>query len=45
MPSIESGYPQLQPLTEEKLHSLYEKTAFARLGTINEDGTPHITPI
>lgn len=45
MTSIKDGYPQLPPLTKAKLLSLYEKTVFARLGTINEDGTPHITPI
>lgn len=38
-------YPQLPPLTKDGLHTLFEKTYFARLGTINEDGTPHISPV
>jgi len=45
MSSNEQAYPQLPPLTEEGLLSLYQQTIFARLGTINEDGTVHISPI
>jgi hypothetical protein len=38
-------YPQLPALTEEELLSFFEQAQFARLGTINEDGTIHIAPI
>ena len=38
-------YPQLPAMTEEELVSFFEETTFARLGTINEDGTIHIAPI
>jgi hypothetical protein len=38
-------YPQLPALSEEELLSFFEQTQFARLGTINEDGTIHIAPI
>ena len=38
-------YPQLPSLTDEELASFFEKALFARLGTINEDGTIHIAPI
>jgi nitroimidazol reductase NimA-like FMN-containing flavoprotein (pyridoxamine 5'-phosphate oxidase superfamily) len=43
--STEPAYPQMPHLMEDGLLSLYEQTIFARLGTINEDGTVHITPI
>ena len=38
-------YPQLPALTDEELVSFLDKTQFARLGTLNEDGTIHIAPI
>jgi PPOX class probable F420-dependent enzyme len=38
-------YPQMPAMTGEELESFFEGTTFARLGTINEDGTVHITPI
>ena len=38
-------YPQLPSMTDEELVSFFEEAIFARLGTINEDGTIHITPI
>jgi PPOX class probable F420-dependent enzyme len=38
-------YPQLPPLSDEELTSFFEEATFARLGTINEDGTIHIAPI
>lgn len=38
-------YPQLPSLTEDELRSFFEEALFARLGTLNEDGTIHITPI
>jgi PPOX class probable F420-dependent enzyme len=38
-------YPQLPSMTDEELVSFFEQAHFARLGTINEDGTIHIAPI
>lgn len=38
-------YPQLPSMTEDELLAFFELVQFARLGTINEDGTIHITPI
>jgi nitroimidazol reductase NimA-like FMN-containing flavoprotein (pyridoxamine 5'-phosphate oxidase superfamily) len=38
-------YPQLPSMSDEKLLSFFEEAQFARLGTINEDGTIHIAPI
>jgi len=38
-------YPQLPAMSEEELISFFEAAQFARLGTINEDGTIHIAPI
>ena len=38
-------YPQLPAMTDEELASFFEQAIFARLGTINEDGTIHIAPI
>jgi nitroimidazol reductase NimA-like FMN-containing flavoprotein (pyridoxamine 5'-phosphate oxidase superfamily) len=37
--------PQLPSMTDEELESFFEEVQFARLGTINEDGTIHIAPI
>ena len=39
------AYPQLPSMSEEELASFFEEAIFARLGTINEDGTIHIAPI
>lgn len=39
------AYPQLPALTDNELVSFLEEAQFARLGTLNEDGTIHITPI
>jgi len=38
-------YPQLPSMSDEELLSFFEEAQFARLGTINEDGTIHIAPI
>jgi hypothetical protein len=38
-------YPQLPPLNEDELVSLFSQTTFARLGTLNQDGTIHIAPV
>jgi general stress protein 26 len=38
-------YPQLPSMTDDELISFFEEAQFARLGTINEDGTIHIAPI
>jgi Pyridoxamine 5'-phosphate oxidase len=38
-------YPQLPALNEDELAAFLEEALFARLGTINEDGTIHMTPI
>lgn len=38
-------YPQLPAMTDDELASFFEQTQFARLATINEDGTIHMAPI
>ena len=38
-------YPQLPAMSDEELESFLENAPFARLGTINEDGSIHIAPI
>lgn len=38
-------YPQLPPLTDEEVVSFLNQAVFARLGTLNEDGTIQMTPI
>lgn len=38
-------YPQLPAMTDEELVSFFEQAQFARLGTLNEDGSIHIAPI
>lgn len=38
-------YPQLPALTGAELEAFFDKELFARLGTMNEDGTIHIAPI
>jgi len=39
------NYPQAPSMTEDEFVSLLDKALFARLGTINEDGTIHIAPV
>jgi hypothetical protein len=39
------AYPQLPAMTDEELESFLEKAQFARLGTLNKNGTIHIAPI
>ena len=38
-------YPQAPSMTDEEAVSFFEQALFARLGTINEDGTVHIAPV
>lgn len=38
-------YPQLPSMSDEELGTFFEQALFARLGTINEDGTIHIAPV
>lgn len=38
-------YPQLPAMTDEELATFLEHAQFARLGTLNEDGTIHIAPV
>jgi general stress protein 26 len=38
-------YPQLPSMTDEELATHFEQAQFARLATMNEDGTIHIAPI
>lgn len=38
-------YPQAPSMTEEEIKSFFEQVIYARLGTINEDGTVHIAPV
>lgn len=38
-------YPQAPTMTDEEVVSFFEEALFARLGTINEDGTAHIAPV
>jgi len=45
MTHAKTKHPQMPPLSEDGLLTLFEQTHFARLGTINEDGTAHISPI
>lgn len=39
------SYPQLPAMTEDELDAFLEEAQFARLGTLNEDGSIHIAPI
>jgi hypothetical protein len=39
------NYPQLPSMTDQELTTFFKQAQFARLGTINEDGTIHISPI
>ena len=38
-------YPQAPSMVDEELEAFFEQALFARLGTINEDGTVHIAPV
>ena len=38
-------YPQMHAMTDNELTSFFDEAQFARLGTINEDGTVHLAPI
>ncbi len=38
-------YPQLPPLTDEEIEAFLNQAVFARLATLNEDGTIQMTPI
>ena len=38
-------YPQAPSMTDEEVVSFFEQAIFARLGTINEDGTVHMAPV
>ena len=38
-------YPQLHAMSDDELVSFFNEAQFARLGTINEDGTVHLAPI
>jgi PPOX class probable F420-dependent enzyme len=40
-----TGYPQMPPLTAEELEAFLKQPLVARLGTMNEDGTIHLSPI
>lgn len=39
------NYPQLPAMTDNELVSFFEQAQFARLGTLNMDGSIHIAPI
>jgi len=39
------AYPQLPAMTDEELAAFFETAQFARLATINEDGSVHLAPI
>jgi hypothetical protein len=38
-------YPQAPTMSNQELLSLFNEALFARLGTINDDGTVHIAPV
>ena len=38
-------YPQAPTMTDVELESLFNEALFARLATMNQDGTVHITPV
>jgi general stress protein 26 len=38
-------YPQAPTMSEEEVASLFGEVLFARLGTINDNGTIHISPV
>lgn len=39
------NYPQLPGLNVEELVTFFDQRTIARLGTLNEDGTIHLTPV
>lgn len=39
------SYPQAPAMTPKELASFYDEALFARLGTFNQDGSIHITPV
>ena len=39
------NYPQAPTMTDEEIRSLFDQALFARLATINRDGTVQITPV
>ena len=41
----ETEYPQAPSMDEAELEAFFENALFARLGTINEDGSVHIAPV
>ena len=41
----ETEYPQAPSMDEDELTTFFEHALFARLGTINEDGSVHIAPV
>jgi hypothetical protein len=38
-------YPQAPSMTADELEAFFDQALFARLGTINADGTVHIAPV
>jgi general stress protein 26 len=40
-----TGYPQMPSFTQDEMEIFLSQHRFARLGTINEDGTIHLAPI
>lgn len=38
-------YPQAPTMTDEEIRSLFDEALFARLATLNRDGTVQITPV
>ena len=41
----EVTYPQAPSMNDQEFVSLFEEAIFARLGTLNKDGTIHIAPV
>ena len=41
----ETEYPQAPSMDKAELEAFFEQALFARLGTINEDGSVHIAPV
>lgn len=39
-----TAYPQSPAMPDDEIISFFEKVVFARLGTLNENGTVHIAP-
>ena len=40
-----TSYPQAPSMTEKEMVAFFDEVIFARLGTINQDGTVHIAPV